>query len=1354
MASGVSDDGLITDLSLLEDVSESSILDILHRRYNEKQIYTYIGRVLISMNPFRFVESPEMTDYQGAFPHENPPHVYAVTDRAYSQLIERRVRQSVVITGESGAGKTEAARILMTYLSQVSGKSTDMETIKKRLMLSNAPLESFGNAKTSRNDNSSRFGKYLEIVFNKNGQPCGGKILTYMLEKSRVVKPGPGERNFHVFYQITRGMPVDMKERYKIRNASDYTILMVSGNLNKRDSKDDESNIKEDEADFMENFEALQKSGMTEVQIDALFSTLSAILWLGEVEFQAVKGHSDKSEIVSTEPLHTASELLSMPIEQLTAAFLQGSSAAGREVVKKPRKAGDASLARNSLCKALYTRLFDWLVDRMNTSIDPSFFSDEEDLECLGVLDIYGFEIFEENGYEQFCINYTNEKLQQVFIEKTLKDEQEEYTREGIDWEEVPFFDNKAVCKLIEGEGRTVPGIFDLLVSTCKAPKGTDMLFIEKANSAFGANEFYKIPKGKGIFGKPFFDVLHYAGSVRYNGVGFCEKNKDELTSDILEAGESSDMELLRELFPPGIAKSKRTKKSKLAGELYVQQVCSLTELLSIGDQHFIRCMKPNETKTPFGFEDERVRHQIQYLGLLENIKIRRAGYAYSHNYAVFFERYRFLSEKCFPPTGVSPEDAAGWICEASGIKEFGGWQMGKTKLFIKEPKAVFKLESVREAMLGVLANRIKSVLRTRTYKIFWANHQTVRAIQAVCRRHPLVKLIPVLKPARSLQGAWRSNQYQRYFLESRASSRLQSAWRLKEIAEFIEQDDASKLLQSFWRRYSVKSWLKRHKAARLLQGCFVGAVNRTMFKTWNTASKLQALFKTSIYTELMGNIRRKRTITAGYSGYTVRKWLEDYRRASLLNASWRKATLLDFWKTRELGNKIQSVWITKSRMEWYRVVSAATSVQNFLKVRLGITRVKEYGASRKIQAIWRGIYRNRRWKRYMAARAVESWWKCRTYSKMHSAYSAAVTLQRSWMATVFRDVPNSQKSSATLQKNWRYHARRVFFTKYNAATLIQTNYRAQVLSRMERQRRHAKRIAARWRERQQTVCVKQVLTCTYLRNTFKTSTMVKLYEEHQAARVIQGMYRGTVFRRWFPVYKAARRIQADIRMIRRCKNFEEFRINEYAARIQRWYCSHEVLIWYNEYRAARVLQTLYRSYKCRLLAKGIRALHPIQAQYRGRCMRTWYTQVKAATLMKRAWRGFTARVLLRSIKASIAIQRYWRRYDCELYWDEESAAEIIQACWHGYDDRRNIERWLVASYLQAQWRMTCWKGWYTRQVTIRALQTRYKAIRVRHRFARKSRVPKEGLKRCIDSQKYLVDYDPNSERTAQCFFQ
>lgn len=517
----------VDDLVLMPKITENDICVNLEKRYFLDLIYTNIGPVLIAVNPYKRIEAlltqECLFSYRGRYRHELPPHVYSLAEEAYRGVKSERLNQCVIISGESGAGKTESSKLVMQYVAAVSGNSGGVEFVKHVILESNPLLEAFGNAKTLRNNNSSRFGKYFEIHFNKAGEPCGGRITNYLLEKSRVVYQNVGERSFHVFYQLLQGASDQEANQWMLYGPENFYYLKQS-QCYTVDGTDD---VKE----FGETRNAMNVMGMTASEQEAVFRMVAGILHLGNVTFYDTgKG---AAAIGDENALNLAAQMLQVEPFALQNALLfrvlhsGGAGAKKMSTYNVPQNVEQAAFARDALAKSIYSRLFDWIVQKVNEALQKHGTVQTEPL-LIGVLDIYGFEIFERNGFEQFCINFVNEKLQQYFIELTLKAEQEEYVREGIEWTPIKYFNNKIVCELIEG--KMPPGIFSQLDDVCytmhAGSEGTDIKFLQKCSGTFASHAHFR-----GM--NTAFQIKHYAGDVTYEVDGFCDKNKDTLFDDL-----------------------------------------------------------------------------------------------------------------------------------------------------------------------------------------------------------------------------------------------------------------------------------------------------------------------------------------------------------------------------------------------------------------------------------------------------------------------------------------------------------------------------------------------------------------------------------------------------------------------------------------------------------------------------------------------------------------------------------------------------------------------------------------------------------------------------------------------------
>lgn len=679
----------VDDLVLLPKVTEEGIVENIYKRYMNDKIYTNIGPVLLSVNPFRLIpgvcDIEQVDDYRNRFRHEVPPNIFALAEEAYRAVKNHQESQCVIITGESGAGKTEAAKLIMKYISAVSGESQEINYVKDVIFQSNPLLEAFGNAKTLRNNNSSRFGKYFEIQFDRLGDPVGGKINHYLLEKSRVVKQIPGERSFHIFYNLLAGASQQDRSKYHLREPSAYHYLRQS-NCFTVDGMDDVQ-------DFHEVVQAMDIIGITKEEQSNIWGMLSGILNLGNVSF--TMDNNDASHIADENQLRLVAQLFNCNAEKLKNALvsrvINSGSGSMAETYVVPNNLVQAEAARDSLAKTIYSRIFDFLIEKTNKALEYY----KMPYTCvIGVLDIYGFEIFDNNGFEQFCINYVNEKLQQYFIELTLKAEQEEYRNENIQWTPIKYFNNKDVCDLIEG--KNPPGLFSVLDDVCYTMHaiGNDSLdikFVEKARGYFSGHLHFRTYDGG-------FEIKHYAGEVAYNAQGFCDRNKDSLSNDLIEAIQTSSNKLLVSLFPEDTTQ-KQTKRPTTAGFKIKSSAQQLIQKLSACFPHYVRTIKPNETKRPRDWDQERVQHQVKYLGLLENVRVRRAGFAYRAPFERFLNRYKKLSPETWGLWGEwtgDPKEGVQRILKNTAL-DTKQWQLGKTKVFIRHPESLFFLEECLE---------------------------------------------------------------------------------------------------------------------------------------------------------------------------------------------------------------------------------------------------------------------------------------------------------------------------------------------------------------------------------------------------------------------------------------------------------------------------------------------------------------------------------------------------------------------------------------------------------------------------------------------------------------------------------
>ncbi|KAI8914411.1 P-loop containing nucleoside triphosphate hydrolase protein [Gorgonomyces haynaldii] len=685
----------VEDMVLLSKVTEDQITDNLRKRIQADLMFTFIGPTLVAVNPYKklpYFTDKEIDIYHGSASYENPPHIYAVADKMFQNMITDEENQCVIISGESGAGKTESAKLIMNYIAAVSsggGAQTSgiVDAVKHIILESNPLLESFGNAKTLRNNNSSRFGKYFEINFSKSGAPMGGKISNFLLEKSRVVGPGKGERNYHIFYQLTKATTGQLKEQLGMTDPNYFSYLSCSGEYN-ADGINDVS-------EFQEMCNAMEICQISPQDKQSIFNIVAGILHLGNIDF-AEGEDATKAVLRDKETLAFPAYLLGISeglLEEKLLSRVMRTGFGGKRgsMYNVNLNVEQATGTRNALAKSLYSRMFDWIVQAVNTAMAKLAANlRQTQILCIGVLDIFGFEIFEKNGFEQFCINYVNERLQQIFIELTLKSEQEEYQREGIQWTPIEYFNNKVVVDLIES--KKPPGIMAILDDVCSTmhavTEGADQTFIQKLEGAIGAHKHYSGMQQQ-------FMVRHYAGSVTYDIDGFTEANKDTLFKDLVQLMQSSTNPFIKALFPEEIDESDKKRPTTVSFKIKNQTQELVTTLMKCTPS-YVRCIKPNESKRPGDWDKNRVEHQVRYLNLKENIKVRRAGFSYRNTFENFLRRFAILTPETFPKWRGQPRDGIQVIMQSVGL-DSKEWQLGTSKVFIKAPESLFLLEEQRD---------------------------------------------------------------------------------------------------------------------------------------------------------------------------------------------------------------------------------------------------------------------------------------------------------------------------------------------------------------------------------------------------------------------------------------------------------------------------------------------------------------------------------------------------------------------------------------------------------------------------------------------------------------------------------
>ncbi|NXA80805.1 MYO19 protein, partial [Thryothorus ludovicianus] len=783
---------LFDDLTKVNPVTTRTVLKCLQARYRANLFYTNAGCSLVALNPFQpfpCLYSPElMREYHAALcPQDLKPHIFAVAEQAYRNVQKQMdpVNQSIIVSGESGAGKTWTSRCLMKFYASVAASvispkgNETVERIEKRVLDSNPVMEAFGNACTLRNNNSSRFGKYIQLQLDRFHHLTGASIQTFLLEKTRVAYQAPNERNFHIFYQITKGATAEERLEWNLPEGAEYHWLPNS-----------DKNLDEDCFEVTRG--AMFHLGIGHATQSNIFKVLSGLLHLGNVQFSNPVDESQPCELEdkTKEFVKTTGDLLQIPLEELLESLRIRTITAGKQqqVFKKPCSRAECETRRDCLAKVIYARLFEWLVLVINENIytDPSEWSS-----FIGLLDVYGFEAFPENNLEQLCINYANEKLQQHFVAHYLKAQQEEYAAEGLQWSFISYQDNQNCLDLIEGNPVS---IFSLLNEECRLnrPSNTD-LFQTRIEKALSSNQCLSRDK---FSKKPNFIISHYAGKVCYQLTTMVEKNKDAVPPELVHVLQNSKDPLLQKLFPVTEKNQNNTKTQNRAAVVtlvskFKSSLEELMEILSRTTPHYIRCIKPNTDCRAMTFRREEVLSQLQACGIVEAITISAAGFPVRIPFQSFTERYELLKKSC------GSRKKRVWDRSSSHPAEKKGMGDGKA------PRAAV-LEILQDALRGQSpaqesgnAAETPSVFCGKT-KVFLAN-SVLELLEA--RRAEVLN-----EKAFCIQCCWRRYKEKKAAKEQRSATLIQAAvraWLAR--SRFQRMRGAAAVIQHSWRRWRAK---------------------------------------------------------------------------------------------------------------------------------------------------------------------------------------------------------------------------------------------------------------------------------------------------------------------------------------------------------------------------------------------------------------------------------------------------------------------------------------------------------------------------------------------------------------------
>ncbi|KAI9922395.1 hypothetical protein PsorP6_002691 [Peronosclerospora sorghi] len=1083
----------LTNVAEMDNLHEAPLLDLLRRRYLEDKIYTYTGDILVSINPYKNIPMlynfPEL-DSIGKL--DNPvPHVYSTAHGAYHAMMKDGKCQSILVSGESGAGKTEASKYIMRYLANISeiGKKApktsvteEGSSVEQCVLQSNPLLEAFGNAKTIRNDNSSRFGKFIKIFYHEDGTISGATTSHFLLEKSRIVGSAESERNYHIFYQLCAGMPSEQKNALKLKSASEFYFLNQGNCVQVPEIND--------KKDFKELVEAMGTVGISPELEQTIFRLVACVLHLGNMEF--TENAKNESQIAHPEDVTDLAELLMVTPDELEFALTKRTMSAGARgsVAEIALTAVESVKSRNGLAKDIFSKIFDWLVSQINKSTANVGGSSGVGAgsKFIGILDIFGFESLQVNSFEQLCINYTNEMLQQQFNQHVFVYEQEVYVEEGIDFSRLEFKDNGPCLDLID---KKPLGILPLLDEQgMLGRRASDENYIQKLHQTH-------LPKGKipedvtVYYSKPRFAadefvIHHYAGEVTYNVTGFLEKNDDSLHNDLISLMDSSKCEFLRQLYPLAQAagganprKPIRKVGNKMTGTMTVgrkfrDQMANLMVELKATAPSFVRCVKPNNLRFPQGWNAELILNQLIYLGVMETVRIRRSGFPVRRLFEEFYEKYQILTRNV--PKEKRARMTHKEYCEV--ILRFiprENWQLGHKKVFL------------RDSQLRILDNEARKIL-----------HDAAITIQKYVRgRQQRQKYLDMRNKAILIQAMTRMYLTKRgyHLLRHRITQLNAVAKQFIQRRKFLRLRRATILVQSHVRGNAARQYSLYLRtapaAATKIQAHVRGFLTRKRFRCQKHAA------------EKVGNARKMRkqraeflkmrhaanVIASRYKGYAARNKYRDMQKAAIvLHAVGR-----GFNARIKYGKKARMRAVTRNKAQ----IQLSRVVRGFL------ARRQFQVSRRRIIMIQARVRANRVRTNYLKGREAT----INSQAMIRRSLVRRKFLREKKMATrieafgrmvICRQRYNSERKKIILvQSLWRMHNARKEYTKRDRQIVL-----LQSLWRCHYQ-------AKRYRETRDKIITFQ----TFIRMTL---TRRKYLQMRSAARVVQNAVRTYLGRRQF----------------------------------------------------------------------------------------------------------------------------------------------------------------------------------------------------------------------------------------------
>nr|AZL94460.1 myosin 2 [Nephromyces sp. MMRI]AZL94461.1 myosin 2 [Nephromyces sp. MMRI] len=676
------------DIGMLPHTNVPCVLDFLRYRFMKNQIFTTADPLVVTINPFKDLgnATPEwIARYRDALDITKlQPHVFYTSRNALDNLYAVKKSQTIIVSGESGAGKTEATKQMMRFFAAAKSGAMDLR-IQNAIMAANPVLEAFGNAKTTRNNNSSRFGRFMQLDVAREGGIRHGSVVAFLLEKSRILTQDEHERSYHIFYQLLKGASAQMREQFKLKDIKSYKFI------NPHCLEVDGINDLHEYEDVTNSFKSMN---ISPENVDAVWSIVSGVLLLGNVNVgrREASGVEDAASIEGDDlkTLEDACKLLFLSSGEILHELLVKTTYAGGNKVEGVWKQQDTEILKSSLAKAMYEKLFLWIIRNLNKNIEPSGGFPQ----FIGMLDIFGFEVFKNNSLEQLFINITNEMLQKNFVDIVFERESKLYLSEGISSTELKFTSNAHIIDALTSKGMS---ILDLLEEQCLAPGGTDEKLVSSYKNNLKNKEAFQPAK---VSPNVNFIIVHTIGAIQYNSETFLFKNKDILRPEIMEIVQKSENPLARQLFEGVVMEKGKMAKGLLIGSQFLSQLQSLMEIINSTEPHFVRCIKPNDTKKPLDWVSSKILIQLHALSILEALQLRQLGYSYRRKFSEFLYQFKFINLSAYENTSLEGSVAASMLIESSGLAK-NDFAIGKTMVFLKQQAAKDLTKLQRERLMA-----------------------------------------------------------------------------------------------------------------------------------------------------------------------------------------------------------------------------------------------------------------------------------------------------------------------------------------------------------------------------------------------------------------------------------------------------------------------------------------------------------------------------------------------------------------------------------------------------------------------------------------------------------------------------